>query len=230
MYAQKSACVYVKQARPFSRNPSYLPTGAELLKSEGDADRVAAKLTQIAVDHGFDGWLVNIENKVDPGKNVDVLVHFVKSLTAQMRRAATSASSSTADVTAGAVHNNSSSTVLWYDSVTVDGELEWQDRLNGKNRVFFDACDGIFSNYAWKADYPSACALEASARRCVVRPPADSFSHPFYDTGISLFSSNFPVCQLPQQMYSTCIFHYIHTSKYIHHFHGFCCGLPQLVV
>lgn len=72
---------------------TYLPAGAELLKSEAAADRVAEKLTQIAVDHGFDGWLINIENKVDPGRNVDVLVHFVKSLTAQMRRAAASSGS-----------------------------------------------------------------------------------------------------------------------------------------
>lgn len=143
--------------------------GAKLLKSEEDADRAAAKLTQIAVDHGFDGWLINIENKIDPGSNVDVLVHFVKSLTTQMRRAlAASPASPAAGSTAGRNNNSSgggSSTVLWYDSVTVDGELEWQDRLNGKNRAFFDACDGIFSNYTWKGDYPSASALVAKSRR-----------------------------------------------------------------
>ncbi|CAN0444853.1 unnamed protein product, partial [Ectocarpus sp. 8 AP-2014] len=129
----------------------------ELLRSEETADRAAAKLTQIAVDHGFDGWLINIENKVDPGEGVDVLAYFLRSLTAQMRAATLR------------------STVLWYDSVTVEGKLEWQDRLNGENRVFFDACDGIFSNYAWKADYPSACALEAQARRCDVYMGIDTF-------------------------------------------------------
>lgn len=162
---------------------------------------------QIATDHGFDGWLINVENTVCPGQSVDVLVHFVKSLTARMRAAtaggapcftaggaADQAAAAAAPedeeqeemsppstpageggegggigVVGSAARAAHGSTVLWYDSVTVDGELDWQDRLNGKNRVFFDACDGIFSNYCWKADYPSACALEASARRCVLR-------------------------------------------------------------
>lgn len=114
------------------------------------------------MDHGFDGWLVNIENKVDPGHNVDVLVHFVRSLTAQMRAATSNGQHGSSSTTT----RNDGCTVLWYDSVTVDGELKWQDRLNRENRLFFDACDGIFSNYCWKAEYPSACALEAEARRC----------------------------------------------------------------
>lgn len=166
--------------------------GAELLRSEETADRAAAKLTQIAVDHGFDGWLVNIENQVDPGKKIDVMVHFLKSLTAQMRAAkspnvgaaaaeaaygykedwTTNSSGESGGASGGygpfssaSLALNSGSTVLWYDSVGVDGKLEWQDRLNEKNRVFFNACDGIFTNYAWEADYPSACALEATARR-----------------------------------------------------------------
>lgn len=42
------------------------------------------------------------------------------------------------------------SLVVWYDSVTVDGELNWQDQLNEYNKPFFDICDGIFVNYTWK--------------------------------------------------------------------------------
>lgn len=29
------------------------------------------------------------------------------------------------------------------------GELEWQNTLNDKNYIFYDACDGIFVNYTW---------------------------------------------------------------------------------
>lgn len=64
-----------------------------------------------------------------------------------------------------APRKDSSTLVLWYDSVTVDGELKWQDKLNSKNRLFFDACDGLFTNYCWKDDFPSDCAFEAKARR-----------------------------------------------------------------
>ena len=37
-----------------------------------------------------------------------------------------------------------------YDSVTLDGKLNWQDQLNEHNKPFFDICDGIFVNYTWK--------------------------------------------------------------------------------
>lgn len=142
---------------------------AELLSSPEKARNAATKLTHIALDHGLDGWLVNIENKVDPGSNIETLVIFLKSLTAQMR-AAKSVSPSTTDAAAAAA-----TSVLWYDSVTSSGDLAWQDRLNGKNRLFFDACDGIFTNYCWKGDYPSASALEAKARRFDVYTGIDVF-------------------------------------------------------
>ncbi len=43
--------------------------------------------------------------------------------------------------------------VIWYDAVTSEGKLTWQNSLNALNRRFFDACDSIFVNYAWKVTY-----------------------------------------------------------------------------
>lgn len=37
-----------------------------------------------------------------------------------------------------------------YDSVTVDGKLDWQNQLNEENKPFFDICDGLYVNYSWK--------------------------------------------------------------------------------
>lgn len=145
---------------------------AELLRSEQTAEKAAAKLTQIAVEYGFDGWLVNIENKVDPGANIGRLVHFLRSLTSQMRAAKGAGG---AGGGGAGVSSSSSATVLWYDSVTVNGELKWQDCLNAKNRVFFNACNGIFTNYCWKKHDPSFCALEAKARRYDVYMGIDTF-------------------------------------------------------
>ena len=42
---------------------------------------------------------------------------------------------------------NSEAVILWYDSVTLEGKLDWQNELNSSNEDFFDACDGIFLNY-----------------------------------------------------------------------------------
>lgn len=36
-----------------------------------------------------------------------------------------------------------------YDSVTTDGQLQWQDALTTANTPFFGSSDGIFTNYTW---------------------------------------------------------------------------------
>lgn len=42
------------------------------------------------------------------------------------------------------------SLVVWYDAVTTEGYLIWQNALNRFNCPFFEATDAIFLNYAWK--------------------------------------------------------------------------------
>lgn len=46
------------------------------------------------------------------------------------------------------------SQVIWYDSMTNDGDIDWQNNLTVKNELFFQNTDGIFINYWWKKDYP----------------------------------------------------------------------------
>jgi len=41
--------------------------------------------------------------------------------------------------------------VIWYDSVTAEGKLDWQNELNGHNERWFEVADAIFLNYTWKA-------------------------------------------------------------------------------
>ncbi|MED6244560.1 hypothetical protein ATANTOWER_016256 [Ataeniobius toweri] len=100
------------------------------LKDEESYRAVADKLVQISQYYGFDGWLVNIENALSEAavKNTPL---FLRYLTEQMHERVPS------------------SLILWYDSVIENGELTWQNELNQSNRVFFDACDGFFTNYNW---------------------------------------------------------------------------------
>ncbi|XP_048761260.1 cytosolic endo-beta-N-acetylglucosaminidase-like [Ostrea edulis] len=102
-----------------------------LLESEDSFRKVASKLVEITKYYKFDGWLINIENVIESDK-VENLCKFVGFLTDQLH----------AEVPG--------SQVIWYDSVLNTGELKWQNELNSKNCMFFDACDGIFLNYNWK--------------------------------------------------------------------------------
>ena len=101
-----------------------------IFSSSENTKLLIQKCVKICQHVGFDGWLLNIENVIDK-ENIEDLKQFVQELT-------------------GAMHaTNPDSKVLWYDSVTVDGKLEWQNALNDLNSPFFELCDGIFLNYTW---------------------------------------------------------------------------------
>ncbi|XP_061568074.1 cytosolic endo-beta-N-acetylglucosaminidase isoform X2 [Cololabis saira] len=100
------------------------------LKDEESYRAVADKLVQISKYYGFDGWLINIENYLGEVA-VRNMPLFLQYLTEQTRER----------VPGGLV--------LWYDSVLENGQLKWQNQLNQSNRIFFDACDGFFTNYNW---------------------------------------------------------------------------------
>lgn len=73
------------------------------------------QLVLISEHFGMDGWLINIENKVNTD-DVLKLRDFVAMLT-------------------DAMHDKiPHSQVIWYDSVISTGELKWQNELNDKNR------------------------------------------------------------------------------------------------
>lgn len=105
-------------------------TCEEFLANEESYRGAADKLVQISHCYGFDGWLVNIENVLSENavKNAGL---FLRYLTDQMHERVPG------------------SVVIWYDSVLKNGSLNWQNELNDDNRMFFDACDGIFTNYNW---------------------------------------------------------------------------------
>uniref|UniRef100_A0ABM5FN27 mannosyl-glycoprotein endo-beta-N-acetylglucosaminidase n=1 Tax=Pogona vitticeps TaxID=103695 RepID=A0ABM5FN27_9SAUR len=118
---------------------------------------VAEQLAAIAQFYHFDGWLVNIENSlsVTAARN---LRHFLRYLTTQVHKA----------VPGGQV--------LWYDSVLQSGELRWQNELNELNKVYFDACDGFFTNYNWNEEHLLRTRELADDRRTDVYVGVDIFA------------------------------------------------------
>ncbi|XP_051995166.1 cytosolic endo-beta-N-acetylglucosaminidase [Xyrauchen texanus] len=100
------------------------------LANEETYRAAADKLVQISHYYCFDGWLINIENVLSQTA-VKNTAPFLRYLTDQMHERVPG------------------SVVIWYDSVLKNGSLNWQNELNDDNRMFFDACDGIFTNYNW---------------------------------------------------------------------------------
>lgn len=122
----------------------------KLFSSVTFVHRAVASLVNIALNHDLDGWLINIENTI-PVQYIDNVIIFLQLLTKEMH------------LTRGVL-----SQVIWYDAVTTEGKLEWQDTLSVLNKPFFDACDAIFINYTWKecSLVQTKRILEAS-RNCV---------------------------------------------------------------
>ncbi|KAF3632042.1 Cytosolic endo-beta-N-acetylglucosaminidase 2 [Capsicum annuum] len=136
----------------------------KLLSSQKSAQMYAEQLSELAAALGFDGWLVNMEVSLDV-EQISNLKEFVSHLTQSMH-----------SLVPGSL-------VIWYDSVTIDGNLSWQDQLNAKNKPFFDISDGIFVNYTWRENYPKHSAEVAGDRKFDVYMGIDVFGRNTYGGG-----------------------------------------------
>ncbi|CAL1374794.1 unnamed protein product [Linum trigynum] len=137
---------------------------SKLLETEDSARLYAERLAELAAALGFDGWLINMEVKLDV-MLIPNMKEFVDHLTRTMH-----------SLVPGSL-------VIWYDSVTIDGDLDWQDKLTEKNKPFFDISDGIFINYTWKKDYPKLSAEVAGDRKFDVYMGIDVFGRNTYGGG-----------------------------------------------
>ncbi|XP_076954676.1 cytosolic endo-beta-N-acetylglucosaminidase 1-like [Bidens hawaiensis] len=136
----------------------------QLLATPAVARMYAKRLAELAEALGFDGWLINMEVSLDIEK-IPILKEFVSHLTEVMHSSVPG------------------SLVIWYDSVTIEGQLNWQNQLNESNKPFFDISDGIFLNYSWQEDYPRLSAAVAGDRKFDVYMGIDVFGRGTYGDG-----------------------------------------------
>ncbi|XP_063226102.1 cytosolic endo-beta-N-acetylglucosaminidase isoform X1 [Bacillus rossius redtenbacheri] len=136
----------------------------EVLGSDDCVRQFADRLVDICLHFSFDGYLLNVENAIVKD-SVPRLVMFVELLCAKLKLKLPHAE------------------VVWYDSVTVDGDLKWQDELNDLNRTFFDHCDGIFLNYCWTDEKLKNTAMSAGCRKHDVYVGVDVFGRGCFGGG-----------------------------------------------
>lgn len=97
------------------------------------------KLIEVAILYGFDGWFINQETQGDEqapltAKHATDMQEFIK----QFKEKA-----------------GDTLEIMWYDSMTKDGEMDWQNAVTDKNEMFLiDAdkkpiSDSMFLNFWW---------------------------------------------------------------------------------
>lgn len=134
----------------------------KILDSELEYQNFISALVAIAKTLKFDGWLLNIENKI---AKPDVLLEFVKALHKTLHQELVDP------------------VLIWYDSVTIKGHLNWQNGLNEQNKAFFDACDGLFTNYSWTEENVMSSAEAAGDRIRDLYIGIDVWGRNFYGGG-----------------------------------------------
>ena len=101
------------------------------------------KLIEVANEFGFDGWFINQETDPaeSPTKTPEEYAKLFEEFVAQFNE-----------------KSGDSLQLMWYDAITVEGKLDWQNQLNEKNKNFIidengnKIADSMFLNFWWTTD------------------------------------------------------------------------------
>ncbi|KAI6190932.1 Mannosyl-glycoprotein endo-beta-N-acetylglucosaminidase [Aphelenchoides bicaudatus] len=104
---------------------------AEIFGNQENVNTLIDHLVCLCLEFHFDGWLINIENEMDP-QHLKNLLFFLHKLKCELKERV-----------------GPHSQFIWYDSIKEDGKLNWQNQLNEHNVVFAELVDGFYANYAW---------------------------------------------------------------------------------
>ncbi|KAL8712781.1 MAG: hypothetical protein Q9220_002989 [cf. Caloplaca sp. 1 TL-2023] len=103
---------------------------ARLLERSNGHFTMAKQLADMTSAYGFDGWLINIEQDAPDAYRdwsselTDFLNHLRRDLGEQK-------------------------SLLWYDALTIDGDVYYQNGLTPSNVQYANAAEALFTNYKW---------------------------------------------------------------------------------
>lgn len=112
-----------------------------LVQDEDDRFPMVDKLIEVAELYGFDGWFINQETQgtdEEPltKEHADLMLAFIKEFKEK---------------------SDNELEVMYYDAMTVDGEVAWQNALNEENAAYLidddeALADSMFLNFWWTND------------------------------------------------------------------------------
>ncbi|TYP69549.1 endo-beta-N-acetylglucosaminidase [Paenibacillus methanolicus] len=107
----------------------------QMIRQDANGNFPAAdKLLEVARYYGFDGWFINQETEGGTSADAKQMQAFLQYI--QQKKPA-------------------NMQIMWYDSMTVDGKIAWQNALNDKNAMFLQdggqkIADSMFLNFWWR--------------------------------------------------------------------------------
>lgn len=110
------------------------------------------KLIEVAKTLGFDGWFINQETGLTKGEN-DFIDQ--KDTVKEASKITKKHSELMQEFIKQFKEKANDLEVMWYDSITKDGEMDWQNALTEKNDYFLidgdkkDVADSMFLNFWW---------------------------------------------------------------------------------
>lgn len=111
-----------------------------LTQREDGSFPAADKLLEVSEYYGFDGWFINQETEGGNPQTAEKMQQFLIYLQE---------------------HKPEGSQVMWYDSMTNDGRINWQNALTDKNSMFLQdgeerVSDSMFLNFWWRDQQSSS--------------------------------------------------------------------------
>lgn len=138
---------------PMTAHGGKIPWLDEFLAKDANGNfPIVDKLIEVATTYGFDGWFINQETE---GTDEEPLTadhaKLMQELVIQFKEKA-----------------GDTLEIMWYDSMTKDGEMEWQNALTEKNQMFLvddnkeAVADSMFLNFWWTDRFADQHLLETT--------------------------------------------------------------------
>lgn len=135
---------------------------------------IVDKLIQVANELGFDGWFINQETqgtdelKENPSNDAVLTPEHSKLMQELIKEFKSKAGDKLQ--------------IMWYDSMTEEGEIDWQNALTEKNQMFLidgdkkDVADSMFLNFWWTTNKLEGEKLIENSRKTAEKLGVNPYS------------------------------------------------------